>query len=89
MALLINLIVSLVTIYIGMVNVNKNHLLLFKSFKASKLQTIYYLIIPSSLSSIISSIKLNLSLSFIGLLPPVGENLNSNKYCSKYLSHYL
>ena len=67
MALLINLIVSLVTIYTGMVNVNKNHLLLFKSFKASKLQTLYYLIIPSSLSSIISSIKLNLSLSFIGM----------------------
>ena len=74
MALLINLIVSLVTIYTGMLNVNKNHLLLFKSFKASKWQTLYYLIIPSSLSSIISSIKLNLSLSFIGLLPPVGEN---------------
>ena len=28
-------------------------------------------------------------LVMVGLLPPVGENLNSNKYCSKYLSHYL
>ena len=77
MALLINLIVSLVTIYTGMVNVNKNHLLLFKSFKASKLQTLYYLIIPSSLSSIISSIKLNLSLSFIGVI--MGEFLVSKE----------
>ena len=77
MALLINLIVSLVTIYTGMLNVNKNHLLLFKSFRASKLQTLYYLIIPSSLSSIISSIKLNLSLSFIGVI--MGEFLVSKE----------
>lgn len=77
MALLINLIVSLVTIYTGMLSVNKNHLLLFKSFKASKWQTLYYLIIPSSLSSIISAIKLGLSLSFIGVI--MGEFLVSKE----------
>ena len=37
----------------------------------------YYLIIPSSLSSIISSIKLNLSLSFIGVI--MGEFLVSKE----------
>ena len=77
MALLINLIVSLVTIYTGMLSVNKNHILLFESFNASKWQTLYYLIIPSSLSSIISAIKLGLSLSFIGVI--MGEFLVSKE----------
>ena len=89
MALLINLIVSIITIYNGFLNIDDKKIKLLKSFGATKMQILTHLVIPSSYKTIISSLKLNISMSLIGLLPPVGENLNSNKYCSKYLSHYL
>lgn len=75
MGLLINLIVSLITIYTGMSNIDKSYLLLFKSLGASKIDTLRYLVLPISISSIISSIKLNLSMSFIGII--MGEFLSS------------
>ena len=89
MALLINLIVGIMTIYNGFNNTNKDLIKLFKTFKASRLDILLKLTIPASYKTIISSLKLNISMTLIGLLPPVGENLNSNKYYSKYLSHYL
>lgn len=77
MALLINLIVSIITIYTGFRKVSSNHLLLFKSFGASKVKTLWYLVIPSSINSIISSLKLNISMSFIGVI--MGEFLVSKE----------
>lgn len=77
MALLINLIVSVITIYTGFRKVSSNHLLLFKSFVASKIKTLWYLVIPSSINSIISSLKLNISMSFIGVI--MGEFLVSKE----------
>ena len=77
MALLINLIVSVITIYTGFRKVSSNHLLLFKSFGASKIKTLWYLVIPSSINSIISSLKLNISMSFIGVI--MGEFLVSKE----------
>lgn len=77
MALLINLIVSVITIYTGFRKVSSNHLLLFKSFEASKIKTLWYLVIPSSINSIISSLKLNISMSFIGVI--MGEFLVSKE----------
>lgn len=74
MALLINLIVSIITIYNGFIQTDKNKIKLLESFNASNLQIIFKLIIPNSLVTIISSLKLNISMSLIGLLPPVGEN---------------
>ena len=77
MALLINLIVSTITIYTGFINTDKNLLLLFKSFKANKFKTFKYLILPNSYTSIISSLKINLSMSFIGVI--MGEFLVSKE----------
>lgn len=77
MALLINLIVSVITIYTGFRKVSSNHLLLFKSFGASKIKTLWHLVIPSSINSIISSLKLNISMSFIGVI--MGEFLVSKE----------
>lgn len=77
MALLINLIVSMVSIYTGFCKTDKNQLLLFKSFGASKGDLMRYLVIPGSFNSIISSCKLNISLSFIGVI--MGEFLVSKK----------
>lgn len=75
MALLINLIVSLITIYTGLIKVDKNEIMLFKSFGANKLKTLWYLVLPSSKETIISSLKLNISMSFIGCI--MGEFLVS------------
>lgn len=89
MALLISVIVTIITVYNGFVSTDQGKINLLKSFKATKYQILKYVILPSSYSTIISSLKINVSMSLIGLLPQVGENLNSNKYYSKYLSHYL
>ncbi len=75
MALFINLIISIITIYNGFCSVDKVKLTLIKSFKASKLQILTKLIVPSSYNTIISSLKLNISMSLIGVI--MGEFLVS------------
>lgn len=77
MALLINLIVSIITIYNGFINIDEYKLKLFKSMHSSKLQTLKYLIIPYSYPTIITSLKLNVSLTLIGVL--TGEFLVSKQ----------
>lgn len=77
MALLINYIVSLLTIYTGFISTNKDHITLFKTFNASKFQILTKLVIPTSITSIISSLKLNISMSFIGVI--MGEFLVSKQ----------
>lgn len=75
MALLINLIISIMTIYNGFTNVSKEKIKLMKSFGATKTQTLIKLVIPNSYSTIISSLKLNISMSLIGVI--MGEFLVS------------
>ncbi len=75
MALLINLVVSILTIYNGFLSTDKYKINLLKSFKATKIEILRYLIIPSSYSNIISSLKLNISLTLIGVI--MGEFLVS------------
>lgn len=75
MALLINLIISIMTIYNGFTNVSKEKIKLMKSFGATKTQTLIKLVIPSSYNTIISSLKLNISMSLIGVI--MGEFLVS------------
>ena len=84
MALLINLIVSILNIYNGFDNIDETKLKLFKTFKASRSQTFLYLILPASFKSVIASLKINISMTLIGLLPPVGEKTFFNKCYSRY-----
>lgn len=77
MALLINLIVSIINIYNGFLGVDANKLKLMKSFHASQWQILRYLIIPSSKNTIVSSLKLNISMTLIGVI--MGEFLVSKK----------
>lgn len=77
MALLINLIVSITTIYNGFINTDKTKIKMFTTFNASKKQILYKLVIPSSYSTIISSLKLNIALTLIGVI--TGEFLVSKK----------
>ncbi len=74
MALLINLIVTFITILNGFQNTDPDKIKLFKVFGASKLDIITKLIIPSSRMEIISSLKLNISMSLIGVI--MGEFLS-------------
>ncbi|MBE6148525.1 MAG: ABC transporter permease [Firmicutes bacterium] len=77
MALLINLIVSITTIYNGFLNTDSTKIKMFETFGASKKQILLKLIIPSSYTTIISSLKLNIALTLIGVI--TGEFLVSKK----------
>lgn len=77
MALLINLIISIITIYNGFLNTDSYKIKLLKSFKANKFQILKWLVIPSSYRTIISSLKINISMSMIGVI--TGEFLVSKK----------
>lgn len=77
MALLISLIVTIINVYEGFINVDNNKLKLMKSFKATKMQTYFKLILPSSINTIISTLKINISMSLIGVI--MGEFLVSKK----------
>lgn len=73
MALLISVIITIITVYNGFISTDMNKIKLLKSFNASKAQILRYLILPSNYPTIISSLKINISMSLIGLLPPVRE----------------
>ncbi len=77
MALLINLIISIITIYNGFINTDPLKIKLLKSFKATKLQILRKVIIPESFQTIIASLKLNISMSLIGVI--MGEFLVSKQ----------
>ena len=67
MALLINIIISIITIHTGFINTDEVKVKLFKSFKASDSQILFKLVIPSSIRVLVSSLKINISLTFIGI----------------------
>ena len=77
MALLISVIVTIITVYNGFVSTDQNKINLLKSFKATKFQVLRYVILPSSYSTIISSLKINISMSLIGVI--MGEFLVSKE----------
>ena len=75
MALLINLIVSIIGFYNGFINTDNYKVRLLKSFGGSNRQIIFDLVIPGSLENIFSTLKLNISMSLIGVI--MGEFLSS------------
>lgn len=77
MALLISVIVTIITVYNGFISTDQNKINLLKSFKATKYQILKYVILPSSYSTIISSLKINISMSLIGVI--MGEFLVSKE----------
>lgn len=84
MALLISLIITISNVYSGFVNTDKNMIKLMNSFHASKWQMLKYLIIPYNYHVIVNSLKINVGMSLVGLLPPVGEKIFFNKCYSRY-----
>ncbi len=77
MALLINLIVGIISIYNGFNNIDPDLIKLFKTFKAKRKDILFKLTIPASYKTIISSLKLNISMTLIGVI--MGEFLVSKE----------
>ena len=77
MALLISVIITTINVYNGFNDTDTNKINLLKSFNASKNQIYKYIVLPSSYSTIISSLKINVSMSLIGVI--MGELLVSKK----------
>ncbi len=77
MALLISVIVTIITVYNGFISTDQNRINLLKSFSASKYQIFKMVILPSSYPTIISSLKINVSMSLIGVI--MGEFLVSKE----------
>ena len=84
MALLISVILTIINVYEGFKSVDKNKLDLLISLKATKIQQYIYLMFPYNLRVLASVLKINISMSLIGLLPPVGEKIFFNKCYSRY-----
>lgn len=77
MALLISVIITIMNVYQSFTLTDEKKIKLLKSFKANKKQIFTYLILPNSLSSIISTLKINLSMSLVGVI--MGEFLVSKQ----------
>lgn len=77
MALLISVIITIINMYQSFILTDDNKIKLLKSFNASKKQIYRYLILPSSFSNIISTIKINISMSLVGVI--MGEFLVSKE----------
>ncbi|MGI6329348.1 MAG: ABC transporter permease [Bacilli bacterium] len=75
MALLVSVIITIINIYNGFINVEENKIKLLKSFKASNSQIFTKLILPANTNIIINVLKINISLSLIGVI--MGEFLVS------------
>ena len=85
MALLISLIVTISNVYNGFINTDSNKIKLMKSFKATKWQILWNLVVPSNYHVIVNSLKINVSMSLIGVI--MGEFLVSKEGIG-YLINY-
>ena len=77
MSLMISLFITIINLYQAFINTNDNYITLMKSFKAKKKDIFFKVVIPSNKENIISTLKINLSMNFIGII--MGELLVSKK----------
>lgn len=79
------MIVTIISTYNHFESVDKEKIKMMDSFKASRLQIFFKLIIPSNINNILNVIKINVGLSWVGVI--VGEFLVS-RYGLGYLIMY-
>jgi len=72
-ALLISIIVTIISVLAGFKEVDKDKIRLLKTFGATKFQILRYLIFPASIPTFISALKINVGLSWVGVI--MGEFL--------------
>ena len=75
MALLVSLIVTIITVLNGFLEVSPDKIKLLQTFGATKLQILKKVILPASIPTIISALKINVGMSWVGVI--VGEFLVS------------
>ena len=83
MALLISLFITIINIYNGFNSTSENYIKLLKSLNASRMCIFLKVVMPSNIKNLISTMKINISMTLIGILPPVRESLFFNRYYSK------
>ncbi|KRQ87242.1 putative aliphatic sulfonates transport permease protein SsuC [Caloramator mitchellensis] len=72
-ALMISVIVTIISVHSGFKEVDEDKIKLLKTFGANKFQILRYMVFPSSIPTIISALKINVGLSWVGVI--VGEFL--------------
>lgn len=72
-ALLISIVTTIISVFTGFQDVDREKILLMKTFKANKIQILKYLIIPYTIPVLISALKINVGLSWVGVI--MGEFL--------------
>ena len=77
MSLLISVFITIINLYESFISTNKNYIILLKSLGATKKDIFQKVIIKSNTTNIISALKINLSMNFIGVV--MGELLVSKK----------
>ncbi|MCH7323835.1 ABC transporter permease [Solibacillus sp. MA9] len=77
MGVLISVIISTIVIFSAFLQVNENYVKVMQLFHASKYETFRHVVLPASMPTIISTLKVNVGLSWVGVI--VGEFLVSSK----------
>ena len=77
MSLMISLFITIINLYQAFISTNTNFITLLKSFKAKKKDIFFKVILPSNKENILSTLKINMSMNFIGVI--MGELLVSKK----------
>lgn len=77
MALLISTFITIINLYDSFINSDENKIKLLKAFKATKMDIFLKVILPSNLPNIINALKINVSMSLIGVI--MGELLVSKR----------
>lgn len=77
MSLTISLFITIINFYQSFISTNDNYITLLKSFNAAKKDIFIKVVIPSNKETLISALKINMSMNFIGVI--MGELLVSKK----------
>lgn len=77
MGALISIVITTMVVYSAFKNVDENYLKVMYSFGATKKQSFFSVILPASYPTIISTLKVNVGLSWVGVI--VGEYLVSKQ----------
>src|SRR5690606_14908025 len=76
MRVYISVIISTIVIFSAFQKVNEKYIRVMQLFRASKYETFRHVILPASTPTIISTLKVNVGLSWVGVI--VGEFLVSS-----------
>lgn len=75
MALLVSIVVTVIGVLNGFLDVSPDKIKLLKTFGATKIQVLSKVVLPASIPTIISALKINVGMSWVGVI--VGEFLVS------------